>query len=78
MSPPWQTFAGLSSPKVRLADGTFLTADQIGEAFELMLSPLSGQPKTINEGSVWHGVDSLIDPIDAAIFPLYYGRRSPI
>ena len=77
VSPPWQTFAGLSSPKVRLADGTFLTADQIGEAFELMLSPLSGQPKTINEGSVWHGVDSLIDPIDAAIFSALLWETQP-
>ena len=65
-SPPWQGDP-MVSDSISLADGTKLTVDQAAEAYELIISQLGGQPKALGgEGSVWNGVDTLIDPVDAA------------
>lgn len=52
--------------------------DSIGEAFELMLSSVSGNQRVRHgEGSVWHGVDTLISPPDAAIFSALLWEHRP-
>jgi cephalosporin hydroxylase len=48
------------------------------QAYELMLSPLSGQPKAAaGEGSIWDGVDTLISPVDAAAFSALMWEHQP-
>ena len=66
MSARWKGNDGVS-PDLLLTDGTKLTVDQVAEGYELIISQLGGQPKAPGgEGSVWNGVDTLIDPVDAA------------
>ena len=70
-------YRGATSPEFQFADSplvlpnstTNLTIGQAALSFELMLSPVAGQNRAPwGEGSTWFGVDSLIDPIDAAAF----------
>ena len=63
---------------IRLRDGSQLHVDQLSEAFELMISQIGGQPKAPGgEGSVWNGVDTLIDPVDAAAFSALMWQHQP-
>lgn len=75
-----QRFRGATAPRfqgtklvrdyldvLRLSDGSQMHVDTLSEGFELMISQLGGQPKAPGgEGSVWNGVDTLINPVDAA------------
>ena len=62
---------------VKLLNGTHITVWEAAEAFELMMSPLGGQQRTVGEGSIWHGVDTLINPIDAAVFSALLWEHQP-
>lgn len=71
-------YRGVTSPEFRFAESPLLlpgstalnlTIGQAALAFELMLSPIGTQNQAPwGEGSTWFGVDSLIDPVDAAAF----------
>lgn len=62
---------GYKSPSVKI--------DDVGEAFELMTSPVSAQARTAGgEGSVWHGVDTLMSPLDAAAFSAMLWEHRPM
>ena len=80
--PPWQSWpdgSAADSPihsPLKLDNGTELTVDQAGLAYELMISHFD-ERKTAGEGSVWFGVDTLIDPIDAAVFSTLLWEQQP-
>jgi cephalosporin hydroxylase len=76
-APLWQSWDAAMRGQVRLSNGTTITVAQAAEAFELMMAPLGGQPQTIGEGSVWNGVDTLIGPVDAAMFSTLLWEHQP-
>ena len=52
--------------------------DDVAEAFELMTSPVSGQRRAVGgEASVWNGVDTLMSPVDAAMFSTMLWEHQP-
>ena len=69
-------YRGVSTPpfldaaeQIMLPNGTNVTVQQAALAMELMLSPIGTQNRAPwGEGSTWFGVDTLIDPVDAAVF----------
>ena len=68
--------SGLPQDTVKLLNGT-ITMQQAADAFEMMIAPLAGQQRTVGEGSIWHGVDTLINPIDAALFSALLWEDQP-
>lgn len=55
-----------------------LTVGQAALAFELMLSPVGEQSRAPwGEGSVQFGIDSLVDPVDAAAFSALLFEQQP-
>ena len=74
-SPQW----GSSDDQKVLSNGTReLPVDIIGEAFELLTSPVSGQHLALGgEGTIWHGVDTLISPPDAAAYSTLMWQHKP-
>ena len=62
-------YGSKSRPAIRINRGhNLLSEDDIGAAIELMLSPVSKQNRGLGgEGSRWFGVDTLQNPVDAAV-----------
>ena len=82
-APPWQpTVPGWRDHNItsnlKLSDGTRLTVDQVAEGFELIMAPLAGQMKAAgSEGTVWDGVDTLVNPVDMATFTTLMWEHQP-
>jgi cephalosporin hydroxylase len=55
-----------------------LAIDDVMQAYELMLTPIGGQPKAVGgEGTVFAGVDNLLSPVDAASFSALLWEQQP-
>ena len=84
--PQHQQYRGVGSPQWGNANDPAITAngtkelpvDLIGEAFELLTSPVGGQRVALGgEGTIWHGVDTLISAPDAAAFSTLMWQQKP-